>query len=30
VDGQIFANLGRKGQALKNIVITKKGMDIGR
>jgi cytoskeletal protein RodZ len=30
VDGQIFSNLGRKGQALKNIVITKKGMDIGR
>ena len=30
VDGQLFSNLGRKGQSLKNIVITKKGLDIGR
>jgi len=30
VDGQLFTNLGRRGQALKNIVITKKGLDIGR
>ena len=28
VNGQLFPNLGRKGQALKNIVITKKGMEI--
>jgi len=28
INGQLFSNLGRKGQALKNIVITKKGIDI--
>lgn len=30
VNGQLFANLGRKGQALKNIVITRQGMEIPR
>lgn len=30
VNGQLFSNLGRKGQALKNIVITKDGLDISR
>lgn len=28
INGQLFSNLGRKGQALKNIVITKKGIEI--
>lgn len=30
VNGQIFSKLGRKGQARKNIVITKEGMDLGK
>ena len=30
VNGQLFSNLGRKGQALKNIVITKDGLNILR
>lgn len=30
VNGQLFSNLGRKGQALKNIVITRQGLDIPR
>jgi len=30
VNGQLFSNLGRKGQARKNIVITKEGLNIGR
>jgi cytoskeletal protein RodZ len=30
VDGQLFTNLGRRGQALKNIVITRKGLELGR
>jgi len=30
VNGQLFSNLGRKGQALKNILITKEGLKIGR
>lgn len=30
VNGQVFSNLGRKGQALKNIVITRQGMEIPR
>lgn len=30
VNGQLFSNLGRKGQALKNILITKEGLNIGR
>jgi cytoskeletal protein RodZ len=30
VNGQLFSNLGRKGQALKNIVITKDGLNIAR
>jgi len=30
VDGQLFTNLGKKGQPLKNIVVTKKGLEIAR
>ncbi len=30
VNGQIFSNLGRRGQSRKNILITKEGMNIGR
>ncbi len=30
VNGQLFSNLGRKGQALKNILVTKEGLNIGR
>ena len=30
VNGQLFSNLGRRGQALKNIVITKEGLTIPR
>jgi len=30
VNGQLFSNLGRKGQALKNILITKEGLNISR
>ncbi len=30
VNGQLFSNLGRKGQALKNIRISKDGLNIGR
>ncbi|MFH0826474.1 MAG: helix-turn-helix domain-containing protein [Candidatus Omnitrophota bacterium] len=30
VNGQLFSNLGRKGQALKNILITKNGLQIKR
>lgn len=30
VNGQLFSNLGRRGQALKNIVITADGLKIGR
>ncbi len=30
VNGQIFSKLGKRGQALKNILITKEGLDIGR
>lgn len=30
VNGKVFSNLGRKGQALKNIVITREGMNIAR
>lgn len=30
VNGQRFTNLGRKGQALKNIIINKQGLNIGR
>ena len=30
VNGQLFSNLGRRGQVRKNIVITKEGLDIGR
>jgi len=26
INGQMFKNLGRKGQACKNIIITKEGM----
>jgi cytoskeleton protein RodZ len=29
-NGQLFSNLGRRGQALKNIVITKEGLKVGR
>lgn len=29
-NGKFFANLGRRGQALKNIVITREGLRIGR
>ena len=28
VNGQVFSNLGRKGQALKNISITKEGLNL--
>lgn len=28
VNGQVFTNLGRRGQALKNILITKEGLSI--
>lgn len=30
LNGQLFSNLGRKGQPLKNIVITKNGLTIPR
>jgi len=30
VNGQLFSNLGRKGEAIKNIVITKEGLNIPR
>jgi cytoskeletal protein RodZ len=30
VNGQVFSNLGRKKQALKNILITKEGLKIGK
>ncbi|MBP7216088.1 MAG: helix-turn-helix domain-containing protein [Candidatus Omnitrophica bacterium] len=30
VNGQLFSNLGRKGQALKNVVITKDGLSVPR
>lgn len=30
VNGQVFSNLGRRGQARKNILITKEGLNIGR
>ncbi|MFA5145479.1 MAG: RodZ domain-containing protein [Candidatus Omnitrophota bacterium] len=30
VNGQHFSNLGRRGQALKGIVITKDGLKVGR
>jgi len=30
VDGKIISNLGRRGQALKNIVVTKEGLSVGR
>lgn len=30
VNGKLISNLGRKGQALKNIVITQEGLSIGR
>jgi cytoskeletal protein RodZ len=30
VNGQLFSNLGRKGESRKNIVITKEGLDIGK
>lgn len=30
VNGKTFSNLGRKGQSLKNIVITREGITIGR
>jgi len=30
VNGQLFTNLGRKGQVLKSIVITKEGLNIAR
>lgn len=30
INGQRFSNLGRKGQALKNILITKEGLNTGR
>jgi hypothetical protein len=30
VNGQLFTNLGRRGQARKNIVITKDGMTVNR
>ena len=28
INGKIFSNLGRKGQTLKNIIITKEGLTI--
>jgi cytoskeleton protein RodZ len=30
INGQVFSNLGRKGKPLKNILITKEGLKIGR
>jgi cytoskeleton protein RodZ len=30
VNGKLITNLGRKGQSLKNIVITKEGLNIGK
>ncbi len=30
VNGQLFSNLGRRGQVLKNILITKEGLNIPR
>lgn len=30
VNGQLFSNLGRKGQPLKNILITREGINIPR
>lgn len=30
VNGQIFSNLGRRGEVRKNIIITKEGLNIGR
>lgn len=30
VNGKVISNLGKKGQALKNIVLTKEGLSIGR
>ncbi|MDD4953706.1 MAG: DUF4115 domain-containing protein [Candidatus Omnitrophica bacterium] len=30
VNGQLFSNLGRRGQALKNIIITADGLKIGK
>ncbi|MFH1458348.1 MAG: RodZ domain-containing protein [Candidatus Omnitrophota bacterium] len=30
VNGQLFSNLGRRGQVLKNILITKEGLNINR
>lgn len=30
VNGRLISNLGRKGQVLKNILITKEGISIGR
>lgn len=30
VNGQIFSNLGRKGQPRKNILITREGLNLGR
>jgi cytoskeleton protein RodZ len=30
VNGQIFSNLGKRGQARKNILVTKEGLNIGR
>ncbi|KPK97040.1 MAG: hypothetical protein AMJ95_11220 [Omnitrophica WOR_2 bacterium SM23_72] len=30
VNGQLFSNLGRKGQTLKNILITKDGLQVKR
>ena len=29
VDGRVFSSLGRKGQPLKNILITREGLNIG-
>ncbi|MEW6101068.1 MAG: RodZ domain-containing protein [Candidatus Omnitrophota bacterium] len=30
VNGKLFTNLGRRGQARKNIIITKAGLNLGR
>lgn len=30
VNGQIFSNLGRRGEVRKNIIITREGLNIGR
>jgi len=30
VNGQLFSNLGRRGQAIKNIIITREGLNITR